>query len=391
LKRWMRIWILLLPLVTAGCWDRKEINDIGFVIGTGLDLAKNGNMQATLQVAVPSPSTQTGGGTKDTDKFIVISAVGKNTTELEQKLQQKMSRKLYFSHRSIILVGESLARKGIGDTLDRFSRNPRSRLRTYVLVVKGMTAGDMLRVVYPYEMTSSEAVKEMELMKTSGVSTPLKDFMLATASEGIHPAVGVLEPTEFFRTSLKGEDTEFRLNETAVFNRFKLAGFLNRTETHEFLWFRNSKKGDQISANLPGGKGNVGLTVKKSKIKIDVVPKGERYKLLVHIKAGGDLLENNTKLDVTQAKNIAIIEKALENQVEHDIKLLLRKIQRYRSDIIGFGSLLERKQPQMWRKVGKQWDMYFSAAEVSVSVELNIDNTGLIGPSLQLKEKEIIK
>ena len=94
---------------------------------------------------------------------------------------------------------------------------------------------------------------------------------------------------------------------------------------------------------------------------------------------------------MTQAKNIAIIKKALENQVEHDMKLLLRKIQRYRSDIIGFGSLLERKQPQMWRKVGKQWDMYFSAAEVSVSVEINIDNTGLIGPSLQLKEKEIIK
>ena len=267
MKRWMRIWILLLPLVTAGCWDRKEINDIGFVMGTGLDLAKNGNIRATLQVAVPSSFLANRGGTKDTDKFIVISAVGKNTTDLEQKLQQKMSRKLYFSHRSIILVGESLARKGIGDTLDRFSRNPRSRLRTYVLVVKGMTAGDLLKVVYPYEMTSSEAVKEMEMMKTTGVSTTLKDFMLATASEGIQPAVGVLEPTEFFRTSLKGEDTEFRLNETAVFNRFKLAGFLNRTETHEFLWFRNGKKGDEISADLPDGKGNVGLTVKKQQTK----------------------------------------------------------------------------------------------------------------------------
>ena len=388
----MRIWVLLLlPLATAGCWDRKEINDIGFVMGTGLDLAKNGNMQATLQIAVPSPSAQTGGGTKDTDKFIVISAVGKNTTDLEQKLQHKMSRKLYFSHRSIILVGESLARKGIGNTLDRFSRNPRSRLRTYVLVVKGITASDMLKVIYPYEMTSAEAVKEMEMIKTSGVNTTLKDFMLATASEGSQPAVGVLEPTKFFRTSLKGEDMQFRLNETAVFNRFKLAGFLNRTETHEFLWFRNSKKGDEISANLPGGKGNAGLSVKKSKIKIDVVPKGERFKLLVQIKAGGDLLENNTKLDVTQAKNIAIIEEALENQVEHDIKLLLRKLQKYKSDIIGFGSLLERKHPKKWRTVQEQWEMYFSTAEVSVSVKLDIDNTGLIGPSLQLEEKEIIK
>ncbi len=81
-------------------------------------MTKNGNIQATLQVAVPSPSSQTRGGTKDRDKFVVISAVGKNTIDLEQKLQQKMSRKLYFSHRSIILVGESLARTGIDNMLD---------------------------------------------------------------------------------------------------------------------------------------------------------------------------------------------------------------------------------------------------------------------------------
>ena len=58
------------------------------------------------------------------DKFFLISAVGKNTMDLEQKLQQKMSRTLFFSHRSVILIGESLARHGINDILDRsLSRN----------------------------------------------------------------------------------------------------------------------------------------------------------------------------------------------------------------------------------------------------------------------------
>ena len=51
-----------MPLVITGCWDRIEINDIGFVMGTGLDLMKDGNIRATLQISVPSPSSQTDRG-----------------------------------------------------------------------------------------------------------------------------------------------------------------------------------------------------------------------------------------------------------------------------------------------------------------------------------------
>ncbi|MDQ0901955.1 MULTISPECIES: Ger(x)C family spore germination protein [unclassified Paenibacillus] len=391
MKRWLRIGILLIPLVITGCWDRMEINDIGLVMGTGLDLMEDGNIRATLQISVPSPSSQTT-GVKEGDRFFLISEVGKNAFDLDQKLQQKMSRTLFFSHRSVILIGESLARHGINDILDSFSRHPRNRLKTYVFVVKGMKAGDLLQVHYPYELVPAEALKEMQIMRGEGISTTLRDFLIASASEGINPAVGVLEPTHFFSSSQKVKDELFRMKGTAIFKSSALVGFLDNAETHAFLWFKKNKKTDKIVADLPEGNGNVGYFLTSSEVIIEPDMLGNHLKFHVDIKGKGNLFENNSRLDVGQPNNQKLIKKALENRVEHDMKVFLRKIQtQYKTDIVGFGQQFQRKDPQKWRIVEEQWDRHFAAAEISVSVNLTINNTGAIGPSLHLKEKEIMK
>lgn len=392
MKRWMLIGMLLVLLINTGCWDRKEINDIGLVMGTGLDLEDNGKIRATLQIAVPSPSAQAGGAPKETDKFFLISAVGKNGLDLDQKLQQKMSRTLFFSHRSMILVGEDLARKGLNDILDAFNRNPRNRLKTYMLVVKGKKAGDMLHLDYPYELAPSEALKEMELLRGEGTVVTLRDFLIASASEGMYPTTGVLEPAIYRRSGKKAEDQLFRINGTAVFKSGKLAGFLNNAETHQLLWFKNNKRTDKIAVDLPGGKGNVGFYITSGKYKINTDAKRNPLKFKVDLKANGNLYENNSSLDVTDPSNLEMVKKVLENQVKQDMEAFLRKIQtRYKTDIVGFGQQLQRDDPKKWRTVEKQWDQYFEAAEISVSVNITISNTGAIGPPLQLKDKEIVK
>ncbi|WP_233277817.1 Ger(x)C family spore germination protein [Paenibacillus durus] len=389
----VRIWLVLLILLfPTGCWDRKEINDIGLVMATAIDLTEDGQMQATLQVAVPSPSSQTTGASKETERFFLISDVGKNGIEIEQKLQQKMSRTLFFSHRSVILVGEALARKGVDDILDTFTRNPRNRLKAYILVAKGAKAGDLLQVEYPYELAPSEALKEMEMLRGKGTVATLRDYMIASASEGTSPTTGVLEPTVFRSSGKKGENPLFRITGTAIFKSSKLVGFLNNAETHEFLWFKGNKKGDEIAADLPGGMGNAAFSVTSSKTKIKTDWKSTPLKFHINLTAKGDLVENDSKLDVSNSNNLRTVKKALEQQVVQNMKDFLRKIQtEYHADIAGFSQQLQRDNPQKWRVVEKEWDRYFAEADISVTVNLAINNTGEIGPSLQFKDKEILK
>lgn len=56
--------LLLCSILLGGCWDRREVNDVAFVMGTGLD--KEGDQyRVTMQIALPGQlgsSGSTGGG-----------------------------------------------------------------------------------------------------------------------------------------------------------------------------------------------------------------------------------------------------------------------------------------------------------------------------------------
>ncbi|MDG0793923.1 spore germination protein [Cohnella ginsengisoli] len=129
--------LLLSVCVLSGCWDRTEINDLAFIAGSAFDLTENGDYRLSLQIAIPSstPGGVAGGGPQQ--KFFVLSATGKNANEAFEMLQKKSSRKLFTAHRSVIFIGETLGRRGINGVLDVFAHDPRQRLRTYMMVVKG--------------------------------------------------------------------------------------------------------------------------------------------------------------------------------------------------------------------------------------------------------------
>ena len=147
-------------LLISGCWDRKEINDLAFVSGAALDLAPNGDYLVSLQVAIPSADQSLGGGP---GKFFVISATGINANEaLEKPRAKKLANAVYCPSACVVFVGERLARHGIKDILDIYTHDPRNRLRTYLMVVKGGDGQEILKAKYPFEQVPIEAVKEME-------------------------------------------------------------------------------------------------------------------------------------------------------------------------------------------------------------------------------------
>ncbi|WP_041613469.1 hypothetical protein [Paenibacillus sp. JDR-2] len=110
------ILLFIVVFTLSGCWDRMEINDIAFVTGTALDVMEDGSLFCTLQVAIPGSKEGAGGGGKgESGSFYVISATGKSGNEIHRALQKKSSRQLFYSHRSVVLISERLARQGIQD------------------------------------------------------------------------------------------------------------------------------------------------------------------------------------------------------------------------------------------------------------------------------------
>ena len=238
MKSFMYIGLIIIILITSGCWDRTEINDLAFVMGTALDLTDDGDIRGSVQVAVPITGQGTPRGESAQGKFFVVSAVGKSSNEVILGLQRKLSRRLYYAHRSVVFIGEKLAKHGIKDILDFFSRDPHSRLRTYIMVVKGGEGREILEVRYPFEVVPTEAVKEMEILG-SDLGVTLRDLFMAASSDGIHPVMGVIEPAVPSEGLDERKNIIFKLAGSALFKDFKLVGLLDEKETGGLLWMTN--------------------------------------------------------------------------------------------------------------------------------------------------------
>ncbi|OMF23697.1 hypothetical protein BK132_25795, partial [Paenibacillus sp. FSL H8-0259] len=53
--------LLVLPMLLSGCWERKELNELAFVLALGLDKAESG-YKVSMQVVIPSSITSQGAG-----------------------------------------------------------------------------------------------------------------------------------------------------------------------------------------------------------------------------------------------------------------------------------------------------------------------------------------
>lgn len=75
MKSFLYIGLLFIVLLTSGCWDRREINDLAFISGTAFDLTKDGEYLLSLQIAVPT-SSQGGQGVAGTTRKRTFCHIG---------------------------------------------------------------------------------------------------------------------------------------------------------------------------------------------------------------------------------------------------------------------------------------------------------------------------
>ncbi|WP_274649525.1 Ger(x)C family spore germination protein [Paenibacillus humicola] len=391
MKAILCIGLLSILLIISGCWDRREINDIAFISGSAIDLTDDGNLVGSVQVALPASGQGSPSGGNAQDRFFVLTGHGKNINQALVAMQKKSSRRLFTAHRSVFFISEAVAKRGIKDMLDYFSHDPRNRLKTYMMVVKGDEARNILQIQYPFEHVPIEAVKEMESFK-SELAVTLRDFFIASSSEGIYPVMGVIEPERPSGDMKENNRKLFRLAGVAIFKNFKLVGFLSEKETNGFLWVTNKMKAAMIYADMPKGYGNVSMIITHAKRRITPQLSGKKVKIHLQLQGEGMLVENNTPLDIRQPNNFERVQKALEKSVKSQVQDLLTQVQkRYQADILGFGREIYRNQPKQWKTVQEQWDHIFAEADVSITVNLQLRGSGMGNRPLHLNEKEIKK
>lgn len=399
---------LLTLLLLSGCWDSVEVNDIALELAWGIDDAENNKIKISAQAIIPAKisdgknhGSNGGNGASGGKPFFVASSDGLNTLDAVQWMQTKLSRQIFRGHRRVIVIGESMARRGIKDVFDTYSRDPNLKLRTDIFIVKDDTAKRFLEKSYPLENIPGVGVLGEYAQAGTLRELVLLNFLLAATSEGASPALPAvaigMEPSsqgeDDGQEQSKSDSEGFRIVGTALLNKeLKLVGFLNMEEGRSLRWVTGSLTKLTLSESIPQEDGNVSMDIMKLGSKIQPSYQGGRLKFVVTLTGQGAIRENNTNLDLTQTKYVSLLQKSLNRRVEERVLQMITKVQKeYGTDVFGFSDTIQKKKPGLWKSIRNDWEEEFKEADVSVKAKLTVRRIGVTGPSLHLNPKEVKK
>jgi spore germination protein KC len=381
------ICICLFTPLLSGCWDRIEVNDLAIVTAAAIDLTEDNQLKVSVQVFIPrilGKGGELGGGV---DSTFVRDGIGSNLANAVSMLQMKFPRRIFWGQCKTFIFGRALAEKGIQESYDFLSRHPQPRDRAYIYISKG-EAHDVLRLLPPLERFSGEVLKELSTFQT-GQRITLNDLGIAMKNESQAVSLPLVEilPAE---KGKKETETIPYLDGLAVLKKDRLIGTLDERKTRGVLWIRNEMKQYTISFKPEEEEGEISLTPVKGSVKLTPEVKKGQWIMFVKVKTEGDVVQNETNLNLANPKIIEKIEKDYQKNIKERIELSITNLQEeLNADVVDFATEFHRKYPKEWKKAKDQWDEVFPEVKVVVQVEAYIRRPGYITTPGGLPENEV--
>ncbi|WP_018130340.1 Ger(x)C family spore germination protein [Effusibacillus pohliae] len=381
--------VSVLPI--AGCWNRRELNDVLLSLAAGLD-KRGDKIEVSLQMIIPrltgggGAQARGGSGGGSEKVFTVRSATGVTVADAIARLQEKIPRTIFWGHMKVLIIGEELAKQGLRGELDFLTSHPQVRLRTYMFVCKGR-AFEILDVVAPLERLSAEQIRELNEFQI-GMKVSISDFtQMMKGNAAALPWIEEVPP----KAGERKDKTTIRLNGTAVFDKQgKMVGRINDEVTRGVLWLRNEIRRATVTIEPKETEGRVSLEIIAANTQLIPSIENEKWRITVKTVTKDHVVENRTKLPLMDPFVIKKLEKEAEKDLEYRIRMAVEETKRMRTDIIGFAEAFHHKYPRQWVSVKDRWDEVFPNVEVAYEPKVCICSPGM-SPTPPFAEQNEVK
>ncbi|WP_301169975.1 Ger(x)C family spore germination protein [Brevibacillus nitrificans] len=391
-KRRLIIILLLMTIALTGCWNRRELNELAIAVGFGVDKAGE-QYRLSVQVVDPGEVAANKGGTRGRTPVTMYHITAPTIFEALRKMTTISPRKIYNSHLRILVIGEELAKQGIGEVLDFVSRDQEMRTDFYIVVARGQhTAEEALKILTPIEKIPANNLYQSLAASAKAwapsTTVTLDQLIADLVSDGKQPVLTGLRINGNAHigqttTNIEKIDNAATLQYTglAVFKEDKLIGWLNQNDSIGYNFILNNIKSTVGSLACPDG-GNMVIEVIRSETKVKGFVEKGKPRVEVKSRIEANVGEMACQLDLTKTNNIAEIEKIASKRVQDLMNQTVSKVQKqYKVDIFGFGEAVHRANATTWKAWKKDWDVQFAKLPVDYKVEVKIRRLGTVSNS----------
>ncbi|MGG3157719.1 Ger(x)C family spore germination protein [Priestia megaterium] len=399
--------LLLMMTMTfflTSCWSKKELTDLAIVSAMGIDKTKDGRYHLTLQIINPgnvAGGMQGGGGGTQSPPVTIYSASGDNIVEASRRASGRISRRLYYAHTNLIVVGEKLAREeGINTLIDALDRDPEFRITATMVITNHSTAADLVKTLTPVDkIPANKVLKTLEFTERKwgeNVKTSLQEVMKSLESPGRGTVVSgfrlVGNPQQAQKLDNLQESAPgatLQASGIAVLKQGKLVDWLYGKSARGTVWILDKIQGTDININWGGRKQAIAYQTVRQKTSVSAHVKNGQPHISVHTRVEGDLDEMEAPVDITNPKVITKIEQSMRKEIKKELNKAIKRAQKNKTDIFGFGEVVHRSRPNQFKKLKAEWnDVYFPKLKVDITVEAYIRRAGLRNKSFLSGIKE---
>lgn len=384
--------LVLSCCLLTGCWDKVEIErksfistiaiDIGKSIGKQKELKKiksnetfNESEYKKLNITFGFPNISELGPTDSgTATEHVITTNAFSMQDSINELASKTSRVIYTGHSKLLLLSNEVIQypEVFKEIVDFFERQADINRMMFVVVVNGK-AQDYVKFVPNMEKNIQTYISG--LMENSSSNSSILPVTLNDMLISLYNDKKIAIPSLEFD---KEDNSKLNINGLALIKNYKLQGYLTPDETSSLDILRGEVKGGKetilkdghpIEFQVGGVKRRIKIVdssnIKKLNFRIDVSLEGQLKGYSI-----GEELFNYEKLEDIQQDFDHVIEKKCE-------KLARILQERYSMDCIELKDYCEKFHPNLYKKIGDNWDEIYKNANIDVNVRVHARRVGI--------------
>ncbi|WP_200411892.1 Ger(x)C family spore germination protein [Virgibacillus salexigens] len=378
------LFIFIIFLFLTGCWDRVEIEDRGFVVGSAIDLVDKKSdgtyeLMLTNQVVVPSGIGTPMESKGDQKAYMNISATGGSLFDITREMSSLTSQSLFFQHMKVLIVSEDVVKEPrlFADIMDVHLRDHEMRRSMRMVIVEG-EARQAFNIKPENEKIPSLYLESLmdNNYKNFGSLKPIhigdiQEFLLSERSYVI--------------PELHISDNKFlQYKGAAVFRGIsnEMIDSLTEEETVGLEFITEKGAGGVIEIEVDGQK----LTIEISNINqsIQVKEKNkENIRIEVTINVEGKVGERFGEAEnVLNSTYLQKVEKATEKRVKEVAEKTIEKAQKdLKVDILGINNILYQRHYDFWNEIKDDWlrgGNSFSQSIINVSTNAEVESVGSV-------------
>lgn len=364
--------LLLILLLLVGCWDYAEIDRLEFVYGLGVDYEES-------DFVVVAEMIMAGQGS-DEQEFepVILSTRADSLSSADRAMSNPAGMGVFYPHVQVFLVSEEVARAGVLPAIEHIVRGRDVRSTIPFLVTKDCTVEDVFNSEPPFVNSVGEHLNG--LVQIHGIipvfyPQQLWEFtkdLLAIGISGTAPTVQLVHESGDLVPIVKG---------TAVFKLDRMVGWLNGEESDILALLKGLPQTGRFVMDTKIGEETYPITYEIAGNAVEMSPEvdGDSVTMKVGLELEFDIAEVGTaEISFHDSSIVSSMEEQLAHTFNRRTRELIGKIQReYNSDILGFGQMIRRQEPNMWRKHSEDWDTHLGRLNVDVEVLSRIVLTGV--------------